>query len=71
MGIPFPIAQLTVAVTDIAMNLWEKRGLVPAEHFEGPVLGLFFLPKRVPLMVGPPRYKAIFSTCIAVGLLQA
>ena len=39
------------------MNLGEKRGLVPAEHFEGPVLGLFFLPKRVPLMVGPPWYR--------------
>ena len=34
----------------------EKKGLVPAEHFMGPVLGPFFLPKRVPLMVGPPRY---------------
>ena len=25
----------------------------------GPVLGPFFLPKRVPLMVGPPRYSIV------------
>ena len=37
----------------------EKKGLVPAEHFMGPVLGPFFLPKRVPLMVGPPRYCTV------------
>ena len=42
MGIPFPIAQLTVAVTDIAMNLGEKKGVGSCGAFRGTSFGSIF-----------------------------